>query len=666
MAAYEVDVEGVTYEVDAPDENTAWAWANQVHRQQAKPAVLPAPTSAKEPTFMEQLEKGNIASRIKAGTILYPEEETAIRKLLQGASSGPLMGAAQWYSERYGDKDFAEKIAKNKREGSVAGSLLQPEAWMMGGPLSKIVGVGKQALGMGAAGAAYAGSSASSQLGEAGEREREEAAMMSGGVSAAIPVVGQAAKKITPMMKDLVNSISSIWSKGGRTFIGQKMVLDQLPVAERAEVLRILQTKGIDTSELGSQLTTSQALGQARVAQVTPTSTYSVGQAPQGRLPQISQQPGIASAQSPSGARVAALEAEIAKMQGGERLNQMAAQQAGVQRTMMDTLSGGRGGPGLPLSGMSADDVALQAASGKGRDPARSLYPTGEVIGDSRLDEIMSRPAVETAERVVGAAEANVPKSMVTQGARPADTLMNVPKQYEKYSLESLANRYKSMEFAANKLSRVGRDEEAGAIRAAKNDLGEWLTKQYPDWALANRMFASQSVPVTRMEVGAELKRKMAQSPNQFLTATENLPAQEQMIRSVTGRPNKGLSDIFNLGQMSKISGLRNEAQIADEVGKLEKLARANLGDEAAFQLPNLLNVWVAVANRVARTTGKATVDDVTRAAADVLSDPNAMRKLLISDAMARNTARSPVTQQTLGRIAPAGLVSGGMMTGGN
>ena len=44
MAAYEVDVEGVTYEVDAPDENTAWAWANQVHRQQAEPAVPPTPT----------------------------------------------------------------------------------------------------------------------------------------------------------------------------------------------------------------------------------------------------------------------------------------------------------------------------------------------------------------------------------------------------------------------------------------------------------------------------------------------------------------------------------------------------------------------------------------------------------------------------------------------
>jgi hypothetical protein len=31
MATFEVDIGGATYEVDAPDENTAWAWANQTH-----------------------------------------------------------------------------------------------------------------------------------------------------------------------------------------------------------------------------------------------------------------------------------------------------------------------------------------------------------------------------------------------------------------------------------------------------------------------------------------------------------------------------------------------------------------------------------------------------------------------------------------------------------
>lgn len=33
MAKFDVDVEGKTYEVDAPDENTAWRWANYTHKQ---------------------------------------------------------------------------------------------------------------------------------------------------------------------------------------------------------------------------------------------------------------------------------------------------------------------------------------------------------------------------------------------------------------------------------------------------------------------------------------------------------------------------------------------------------------------------------------------------------------------------------------------------------
>ena len=42
MPTYEVDVQGKTYEVDAPDENTAWQWANYTHKQ-TPAAPAPAP-----------------------------------------------------------------------------------------------------------------------------------------------------------------------------------------------------------------------------------------------------------------------------------------------------------------------------------------------------------------------------------------------------------------------------------------------------------------------------------------------------------------------------------------------------------------------------------------------------------------------------------------------
>jgi hypothetical protein len=558
----------------------------------------------------------------------------SVANVLSGATAVP-KGVLNLVSEGLGEKVFPSKFIDKESGEYAVGQLLDPAAWAIGGgamkaaqAIPKAGQIIKGAIGGAVGGGAVGGLSEGGTAGEG--------AAIGGAIGGGVPAVGVALSKLTPKAKALVDSISSVFSKNGRTTIGHKMVLDQLQPAERAEVLKILQTRGIDASELGSDLTTSQALGYGRVGHEM---------------------------HSPDGARVAALEKEVSKMPGGEGLQQRYAEQQGNQASVMNTLSGGRGGAGDALAGKSADDLAMEAAKTVRGNTAKALYPKGEVTGDSRLDEIMSRPAVETAERVVGTAEANVPKSMVTQGARPADTLMNTPKQYEQYSLDSLTNRYRSMETAANRLSKTGRDEEASAIRAAKNDLGKWLSEKYPEWAQANRMFAFQSRPVTRMEVGSALKSKMEQSPSAFLKATENVSEQEQMIRSATGRPNQSLGDVFNLGQMSKISGLRNEAQIGEEVKKLEGMARANLGDEKAFQLPNLLNIWVAIANKIAKTSAQASVDDVTRAAAEVLKNPAEMRKLLMQDAASKaKVGKAPVWAGGSGVYAAplSGLMSGG------
>ena len=166
------------------------------------------------------------------------------------------------------------------------------------------------------------------------------------------------------------------------------------------------------------------------------------------------------------------------------------------------------------------------------------------------------------------------------------------------------------------------------------------------------------------MEVGAALKQKMEQSPAAFIKATENVPAQEQLIRRTTGRPNQSLAGVFNLGQMSKIVGLKNEAQITEEVKRLSSLVNPSLSDESAVQLPNLLNVWVAVANKIAKTSASATVDDVTRAAADILANPNKLKMLLAEDVALRNAAKLPLSGEKIRKLMPVSSVSGGMMTG--
>jgi len=69
MPKYEVDVGGKTYEVDAPDSNTAWQWANYTHTQAAPP---------KESTIGSELIRGGkqllSSSRSGIGSIFSPEE----------------------------------------------------------------------------------------------------------------------------------------------------------------------------------------------------------------------------------------------------------------------------------------------------------------------------------------------------------------------------------------------------------------------------------------------------------------------------------------------------------------------------------------------------------------------------------------------------------------
>lgn len=54
MATYEVDVQGATYQVDAPDEATAWKWAVATHQQSQQPqAAAPSPY-AESPQMLQQ------------------------------------------------------------------------------------------------------------------------------------------------------------------------------------------------------------------------------------------------------------------------------------------------------------------------------------------------------------------------------------------------------------------------------------------------------------------------------------------------------------------------------------------------------------------------------------------------------------------------------------
>ena len=66
MPTFEVDVEGQTYEVDAPDERTAWAWANQTHAQSKSTVKPPGMLSGLAQQFNQGITLGG-ADELQAG-----------------------------------------------------------------------------------------------------------------------------------------------------------------------------------------------------------------------------------------------------------------------------------------------------------------------------------------------------------------------------------------------------------------------------------------------------------------------------------------------------------------------------------------------------------------------------------------------------------------------
>lgn len=76
---FEVDIEGKTYEVDAPDEKTAWAWANQTHAQAKK-----AKSSGSK-----NIIGGAISGAADIGTTLLTPIDWAARKM--GAQNVPIL-----------------------------------------------------------------------------------------------------------------------------------------------------------------------------------------------------------------------------------------------------------------------------------------------------------------------------------------------------------------------------------------------------------------------------------------------------------------------------------------------------------------------------------------------------------------------------------------------
>jgi hypothetical protein len=129
MAKFAVNVEGAKYEVEAPDENTAWQWAYTTHMQDKKPAAKPAAPKIPERTFGEAVSDvgaaglGGIGSLVQLPGQLYglatgDFSKTGalgagqdIEEYAKGLKSASLLAR---------EKARSEKVAQAEKEGQFA------------------------------------------------------------------------------------------------------------------------------------------------------------------------------------------------------------------------------------------------------------------------------------------------------------------------------------------------------------------------------------------------------------------------------------------------------------------------------------------------------------------------------------------------------------------
>lgn len=139
---------------------------------------------------------------------LSPEVESDLRKTLQGAASGPLMGAVQLGAGLFGNKELEQKIAQTSKEGNLVGSLLQPEAWLTGGAMGAVASLPKRMATSAGAGALYGGLSTTQDT-ESPLAARGETALVSGMFGGTIPAVTTSLSKIGGGFENLKNTLSA-------------------------------------------------------------------------------------------------------------------------------------------------------------------------------------------------------------------------------------------------------------------------------------------------------------------------------------------------------------------------------------------------------------------------------------------------------------------------
>lgn len=658
---YEVDIDGKTYEVDAPDANTAWRWANIEHAKASGKTKAPAP-------FVPSGEK-------ETPSLTDPDMiagNPAVR-FAKGAAS-PFLGVAQ-LSGKVQDKlyraiglpfqpgealsDYIARAQRLQDEGRLKvgsegidvaeaiGSIFSPAFLkLLKLPVAPSF-AGK--VGQGAAVGTGAGLSApvtDPNKDFAGEKAKQGAT--GAALGGAVPAVVAPASKVAQMIyHGAIEPWAAPAAIKGRAFL-------EAAGDKADEIIALLRSP----QEIvpGSRPTAGQAATPAGRAEFAALQRSAEGVKPSDYIARADEQnaarlaavrsvgkdkdaleaakrtrdENAAEAYGPVMSRRVSPESETEIMDAAIRAREASRGAARQDEGRFATTAAQmevRGDNAVPVPGMPRVPARVtnyperaseaQAASQDARTIAMQRYQEAkylesatellkETVGlsDRSLRPLLSRPSMQEALKAA-LRSAEETGSYFPRAAG------------EKFSVQNLQRMKEALDDAVRDPATFGiKATEAREIGQTRNAFVKWLSDRVPEWRDARLQYTADSRPVNQMEVGQYLERKLVpalseeakQSSASFATALREAP---QTIKKATGQPRfQELTEVLTPDQVRVLEGVRDDLarnarfdMLAQKGAKASPnaidLASESMRREAGGRIPNVLERGVMVTNAI-------------------------------------------------------------------
>ena len=538
MAEFTVTVEGKDYDVTAPDERTAWAWANATHRQSRTPKPRiesPDPSEGGLPFRPFGVETGLTMpqglSRFAAGG------GKAFTDIARGAGQMVGMGPSREEMTQIQAQDRPLMSTGAGTAGNIAGGIAAAVPTMAIPGVNTYTGLG--ALG-GAMGALRPVTGDESRLANIGE---------GAALGVAIPGAIQGTGKAGRMVKNVIDP----WLPGGINRAVGRTASAAAGSEKQAIVKALRNPQQIVPGSLPSAGEAAAPVGRAEFSGLqevikgrAPTAYENIGQA---------QNAARVKALRGVGQDKAALEAAVKRRASEAALNYGAAEKQLLKSD--ETLK-------VLMERPSMDSV-LSRAKDLAKEQGKSFKFGKDVPEEVISGKIVSESGQPLTQQVLPAKSAEFPVESLHYIKMAMDDLIKNPERFG-----------------------IGASE-ARAISATQKQFVEWLGSKSSAYEAARTAYAAQSKPINQMEVGQYLEGKLVPALNDLgASSSQRAAAYAQALRDAPGTLKRatGQPRYDELGKVLEPGQLQTVTNVGSDLARSaihERLAKA--GTEKAREL---------------------------------------------------------------------------------